>query len=352
MSILPRLERDLREAAERTLGEGAARSRPHRRPAVPYGWVSGLAAVVVSIAVVVVALTSLRSGGERSNPAAGVAGQTRLSAPLIANFAVLRRPQTPADIQLQLLPIFSGGVAPSARHERYRCAGPRVVATPPLRPIHLPAAFLRRQQYPQIECQLMRVVAIAQWRARVVIAPTTFRPHSTSTARSQGMNLVLDDPVGGVTGTTGPVAGASGLGVVLHGGMNVFENGARGTSHGIILIPDGVAKVVLDDIRLLHDGSPAAIATQSRTVLAEIHSTADVRSNIAAFSFPTPTVTTARSPFGPRPRRLQRHRLPTARRPELVGVNVSGRETWLDANGNVVRRSRTKLDLLLQIRIT
>jgi hypothetical protein len=352
MSILPQLERDLREAAERTLGAAGARSRRHRRRAVSYGWAPPLAAVLVSIAVAVVALTSLRSGGERSDTAGRVTGQTGLSAPLIANFAVLRRPQTPADIQPRLMPIIlSAGLAPSARHEHYRCAGQRIVATPPLRQIHLPAAFLRQQEYPQIECQLMRVVRIPQWHARVVIAPMTFRPNPRSTARSQGLNLVLDDAVGGITGTTGPGVGASGLGLVLRGGLNIFENGPHGTGHGIILIPDGVAKVVLDDIRLVRDGSPAAIAAQSREVLAGVRLAADVRSNIAAFAFPAPTVTTTSSPFGRPPRRSRHHRLPSARQIELVGVNVSGRETWLNGLGNVVRRARVELGLLLRIRI-
>lgn len=353
MSILPQLERDLREAAERTLGASSARPLGrHRGLAVSYGWVPALAAVVVSIAVAVVALSLLRSAGERSNKAGSVAGETRLSGPLVTNFAVLRRPQTPADIQPRLMPIIlSAGGVPGARRERYRCAGQRIVARPPLRQIRLPAAFLRRQQYPQIECRLMRVVRIPQWHAKVVIAPTTFRPSPRSTVRSQGMNLVLDDPVGGITGTTGPGVGASGLGLILHGGLSIFENGPKSTSHGIILIPDGVAKVVLDNIQLLSHGSPAAIVTQSRTDLAGIHLAANVRGNIAAFSFPAPTVTTTSSPFGRQLPRSQHLGPPAARQIELVGVNVSGQETWLDATGSVVRRSRVELDLLLRIRI-
>ncbi len=353
MSILPQLERDLREAAERTLGEGSAHSR-RLRHINSYGWIPPLAAVLVSIAVAGVALTSLRSAGERPIAAGNVAGKTSLSAPLIANFAVLRRPQTPADIQPRLMPIMAvaGLTRASARHARYRCAGQRLVATPPLRRIHLPATFLRRQGYPQIECQLMRVVRIPQWHARVVIAPITFRPNPRSTARSQGMNLVLDDPVGGITGTTGPGAGASGLSPVLHGGLSVFENGSKGTSHGIILIPDGVSKVILDDLRLLPKGAPPAITAQSREVLSGIHVAAPVRSNVAAFSFPAPTMTTTRWPFGSSARRSRRVELHAEPRNELVGVDVSGRETWLNATGNVVRRSRVELNLLLRVRIS
>lgn len=82
-----------------------------------------------------------------------------------------------------------------------------------------------------------------------------------------------------------------------------------------------------------------------------IQEAADVRDNIAAFPFSAPTVTTASSPFGSRPPRSRHHRLPAARQIELVGVNVSGRETWLNAMGNVVRRSRVELNLLLRIRI-
>jgi hypothetical protein len=344
MTILPQLEKDLRHAAERTLGRDAVRSR--RRHGVSLSWVPVLACVLVTVAVAAVALISLHSNGEQSTTPGSVAGKTRLSAPLIAQLALLRRPQTPADVQPELLPGFLGiGFAAPVRpgHEQYRCAGQQVIATPPARKVHPPAASLRHEEYPQIECQLMRVVEIPQWHARVVVAPETFRPNPRSPGRSQGMNLALDDPVGGMTGTTGTGARASGVGPVLHGGLTVFEKGGNDTTHGIILVPDGVAKVILDNIRLMPKGSPATVATQTREVLAQARLAAPVHSNIAAFSFPTPMVTTKSSPFP---------RAGTAFERGPIGINATGRETWLNAAGSVIRRSRVPLDLLLQFRIT
>jgi hypothetical protein len=359
MSVLNEFKRDLLQAARTRLpaleADPVARQlAPKKRRVLPgraasYGWVPALIAAMVALAVAGVALTSLSSRNERALTAGRVTGDLKLSAPLIADFAVLRRPQTLADIQPQITPL-STGLIPSSRHETYRCAGDRVVATPPARPIRLPAQFLRHEQYAQIECQLLRVVRVPQWHARVLIAPITFRPHPRSATRVQGMNVALADPVGGITGTTGPGAGASGLARILHGEFSIFENGPNGTIHGIILIPDGVTTVTLDDVRLTHEGSPTAIAKQTREALATLRLTAIVDNNIAAVSFDAPTVTTTSSPFGrPSP---SRDRRPGARRQtEWVGINVSARQTWLNSTGTVVRRSRTKLDLLLRVRV-
>jgi hypothetical protein len=329
------LESQLHAAARAQIAVDRLDRRP-RRLAVAYRWAAPFAAAAVAVLVAVVALTSLRSGG-RLPISSG--NDTTLSAPLVANFAVLRQAQTPIAIPARLIPLMFPRFAPAARQVRYRCAGQRTVVTPPLSPIHATGgrSLLPDRQDPQIECLLMRFVRIPQWHARVVIAPVTFRPGPSSPARVQGVDLILDDPDGGITGTTGTQAGVSGVGGVLHGGLSVFEN-ARRMSHGIILIPDGVENVTLDDFRLrLPHGSRSLIEAPSRKVLATLHPAAGVRSNIAEFSFPTPTVTLAGSLHG-------------LHQPVLEGVPVFARETWRSSTGAVIRRFRVRQNLLLRIR--
>ncbi len=116
------------------------------------------------------------------------------------------------------------------------------------------------------------------------------------------------------------------------------------------LAGEWVAKVILNDIRLSPKGAPTTVAAQTAEMLAGVHLAAAVHSNIATFSFPTPTVPTTRSPFP----RLRRSRDPQAAafRDSPIGINTTGRETWLNAAGNVIRLSRVRLDLLLRIHVT
>lgn len=106
MTILPQLERDLFEAARERLptGDRSVRPRPRRRSIRPsLGNVVAALSVAVALAVggvAIVLLANHRNPPNRSlasrPPSSGV-GSVAALAQLRAHFAVLRRPQTPAD---------------------------------------------------------------------------------------------------------------------------------------------------------------------------------------------------------------------------------------------------------------
>lgn len=96
MTILPQLERDLHRAAEARLG-GARTRRPRAgvgRVLVPFGVVVALAVAGVGIAVV---------GGHRTAPTPPAAATPVALHRLLSRYAVLRRPQTPADRSWRLV---------------------------------------------------------------------------------------------------------------------------------------------------------------------------------------------------------------------------------------------------------
>jgi DNA-directed RNA polymerase specialized sigma24 family protein len=175
MTILPQLERDLFNAAEERLRPDAR--APDRRSGSPpssfraqlgqaAASLSLLVSVAVAIAIAVVAVALLGHGhhASQSTSASGPSrGSTR--AELIRTLGVLRRPQTKADLD---------GIG---RIDRELKARPKQMGS-----------ILEQWGYPNLDRRLARVVNIPAWRAKVLIAPTRFRPSPTSGQRDPNVS--------------------------------------------------------------------------------------------------------------------------------------------------------------------
>jgi hypothetical protein len=312
MTILPQLEKDLRQAARAQLPAGdapshgldrhdrGAGSRAAHRPRIR-GRFGATAAAALSVAVVVVvagiALTVLKHGRGSVSTATVPAGAASRRE-LIDTLGILRTPQTKAEREIRHV----GGLIgipefPFSRH----------------RP--LPTALrdrLAMEGYPRVDLPLVRVVSAA-YDQTVRIVPITYRPSPRSRRRAEGLGIALEVPGSLDEGLTPQSVSA-----LRSHGLNLFTY-ARHANVGVILVPDGVAKVTLGPFRAqleTVEPNPAPVPT----------TTAKVRDNIAAFRLPVPSIPAWAG-------------ITAAHRPRMSSAGAFAHMTWLDANGNVIKRA-------------
>lgn len=318
MTIPPQLQRDHRNAAEERLeaperGTPEHRSSPRPRRRFP-AWfrASGAALPIIISALVVVAvgavaLTAFRHGRSSSNPATRTVQSSPSRQELIGLLGVLRRPQTSGDYEADLVPMFFA-MQQTASHERHPDAADR-----PLLPYH----------DTKLDRPLARTVDIPAWHAKVQIAPFSWQPSLASPRRTEGLALAIGgpDPATGVWGST-TVPPATVDTIRDHGFALMASYATRPgvVMQGVIVVPDGVAKVRLGPFRL---NTPPAAARTVR--LPSV--TFPVRENIAAIQLKVPTVhsTGIKNPLG-------------------WDTTGTAQDTWYDASGKVIARTTTYLN--------
>jgi hypothetical protein len=220
-----------------------------------------------------------------------------------------------------------GPIAESRGH----CQGippvPFSILISPRFPPHTPARNqferrLARWGYPQLDPPLLRSVRIPRWNATVTFIPTTFRPSPKSPRRSEGLDLTLQTPGSGLTGT-GPQPTSVGT-LQAHGLTLTDASPVSGLVEGVIVVPDGVAKVTLKPVRFISQTA----GIDPRQI---VPATVAVHDNIAAYQFRIPTGANRQMATGVR------------------GVPSVALATWVDANGNVIKQTTTRLDLFIKV---
>ena len=334
MSILPQLEHDLFQAAKQRLpaanlpdGIHDRRGRPEPQSTAPAGIRRRLAsttralpmllALGVTVIVAGFALILLDHRGE-SPPARPASSVQAARQELIGMLGILRRPQTHADLDRALLGLYLTNLDPDTG------------VIPPNRyiPMSRPGPSLKRSGYPELDRRLIRLERIPAWSAKVLIVPTTFQPSPSSPRRSEGVNLVLrigSAPTIPPSSETGTGPRPTSIDTVRAHGLALADN-VRGNYmlDGVVLVPDGVAKITLRVIRIIR--TPVTIdPSQFGTATAPVHD------NIAAFQLPIPTATS-------------RHAFSS-----LFGTAAVAQATWYDTDGNVIKHTTTSLDVLIKV---
>jgi hypothetical protein len=335
MTILPQLENDLLQAAKRHLPAGNAQDvmrhdtrRPgplstgrsagfRRRAATTARAVPMLMAVAITVIIAAFAL-SLSHHGRLSAPATPAGGVQATRRQLIQMFGVLRRPQTKADLDPELNPAFLSFTSVPQQFARHHK--------------RLPKGLERRIAQlggPKLDRTLVRVVKISGWHAKVGIEPATWQLSPSSPQRSEGLDLELW--IG--TKPTIPPSSEDGTGPQLTSidtirahGLAVADNG-RGSNllDGVVLVPDGVARVELRVIRVIR--SPVRVSPSEFGT-----ATAAVRDNIAALQLSIPTARSRNAVSG------------------LFGTSAVAQATWFDASGKVIRHTTTNFDVLIKVK--
>lgn len=337
MTILPQLERDLFNAAEERLPPTATPSSGRtiplprssrtrfRRTAASLPVILSAA---VTIAIAILALLVL-SHGHRASPTTSpnrpAAGSPR--AALIRTFGILRRPQTKADLDRELLTLYlhdlhTGSVPP----ERYV-------------PISGPPSQLKRSGYPALDRQLVRTVDVPAWTAKVLIAPTTFQPSPSSRKRSEGLDLALwigtasTIPPSSLIGT-GPPPWR--LGTLLAHGLALADAApGKRVLDAVYVVPDGVTSVQLGPFVSVPRETPPGVSTKAlKAALGAIQASATVHDNIAAFQLAMPVVT-SRAATGPGP--------------AMDGIGTKAHAVWFNSHGQVIKRTTAEVDLIVRV---
>ncbi|MGH2868456.1 MAG: hypothetical protein ACRDNK_12935 [Solirubrobacteraceae bacterium] len=279
-----------------------------------------LLAVAVTVIIAAFAL-SLSHHGRQSVPATSAGGVQATRRQLIQTFGVLRRPQTKADLDPELNPAFLSFTSIpqqfARRHKR------------------IPKGLERRIAQlgdPKLDRTLARVVKIPAWHAKVGIEPATWQPSPSSPQRSEGFDLELwvgSKPTIPPSGETGSGPRPTSVDAVRAHGLALTDP-VRGTDlmDGVLLVPDGVARITLRPIRVIRAPvrvDPSRFGTATGTV----------HDNIAPFQLSMPTVT----PAGAGRDTVS----------GLFGTTAVAQTTWFDANGDVIKHTTTNLDVLIRV---
>lgn len=317
MTILPQLEQDLYDAAQRQLATHAdlassahdsqsARQlrwpRLRRRLEATSATLPVILAVLVAVAVAAIALTTFRDHEPTRSPAVSSMAHSSPDQ-LVQSLAILRTAQTKADLD----PRFE-------RLWRFETLGRHAALG-----------------YPKLDRGLMRVVKVASWHAAVAFEPVTWQPSPSSPHRSDGLIIAMwigaaptIPPSSEVDNGPKPASVAT----LRSHGLALFSPAAsNGTDRGVIVVPDGVAKVTLGAIRLLR--RPPGI---SATVFAHETATSAVHDNLAVLDVACPTVTIRRGLSS------------------LFVAPAVARTTWFDASGNAIKQITTTVDLPVRVR--
>lgn len=287
-----------------------ARSERERRP--PIGpFLTAISALAIAVAGALILF-----GGDHSASASSPNSETHTRQQLLQMLAVLRTPPNAADRRAIACAQSS---PPSVVFRDCRRAG----MFPVLPPFPRSSPIWATWGYPRLDPSLTRVVPVPRFHATLTLAPVTWQP-SRSPRRAEGLELAIAYSRG-QTGT-GPrptsVASVRTHGLAVSGGnatpqmMSVF---------GAVVVPDGVATLTLEPIRLI---SPPAPVDPRRfgSVTTSVHD------NAAAFRFAVPYM-------------KDRHA-----KSLVYAVTVVARAIWSDQRGNVIARTTTQLPLWLRVR--
>ena len=224
MTILPELEQQLRDLAS---GE-APPQPPRRRWYAPPGAVVTTLAATAAVAIALVAIIALghRSAVPSRPPTPAVPPAARA---LVSELAVLRRPQTPADLNSPNLDLFLQLRGP---------ADPRGQRGRPIR-------------------SLIRLATVTPWGEKVYLVPFLGRGGTAA------LGLVAD---GGSCCATAAGIASNGTGSL---------SGGPSGNDAVVVVPDGVAKV---SILLPRQGIPGERAYRHSLAI-----TVPVHNNVAAF---------------------------------------------------------------------
>jgi hypothetical protein len=351
MTIIPQLEQDLFEAANKHL-PAATDSRPELGQGEQSGPSSGtrrarlprrlrtittpmplVLSVLLTLAVAAVALTALQRH-HQSSPVPGATTVHSSRQQLIQSFAVLRRPQTKGDLDPRLVPGFFRIVSRPAQ-----------LAQQGKRPPTALEKALARWGYPELDRSLVRAVNIPAWDAKLGIEPATFRPSPSSRQRVEGLTLNLwigkspmippSDDIG-----TGPQP-TSATTVLEHGLATADTPSGSDLNDAVIVVPDGVAAIKLGPFTPGPNASlPGVNAQTLQQATAAIHATGRVHDNVAALQIPVPVVTSRH--FPPALAGTAEH---------LFGIGTEAQDTWFDASGHVIKRTTTQLDLIVRAQL-
>jgi hypothetical protein len=280
-------------------------------------WVPGLGGTVAMIAVL--AAIAIGAGaivvlGHRhpispSAAGAGASGAHSSRQELVQTLGVLRTPQTTAARDPRLVdPTLSTPERLARRHEP------------------VPPGLKRRlaeSGNPVPDRSLIRVVQLPGLSAELGFVPASYQPSVNSPRRLEGLYVTLLGS--GVDGDTGTAGMPTSLSSLRSHGLAIFNNAPNGSSAGAVVVPDGVADVQLGPFRLVDPPVPINSADIA-------NATAHVNENVAAFDISVPMVTDRKAASG------------------LYGVPAVAQTTWFDANGTIIRRTTTKLDVFVRIR--
>jgi hypothetical protein len=324
MSLLPTVRRQIVGAAERQAGrERSSVAGRWRGGRLAIGGVLSAAMSVLAIVIAVGAVVLLGGHRSSSTPSARIGSASRQQ--LLQTLGVLRSPPTAADRRAiacaKTLPR-----PPSAAFRGCRTSGipdvflllfPRTSRDPGVR------LMFARWGYPRLDPSLIRVVALPHLHASVTLAPETWQPSRRSRQRNEGLDVTIAYSRGQTDAGPKPTSVAT---VRTHG-LAVSDANATPqmrTVLGAVVVPDGVARVTLEPIRLVSPPAPLA-PRRLGTVTAAVHD------NVAAFRFPVPTAT-------------NRHKSSA-----LYGVTVVVRAIWFDQRGNIIDRTTTQLYLSIRV---
>ncbi len=219
MSLLPGYRAQLYDAAQR---------RRRRRTRLARWWpVAVSTAVVAGVVVIAVALLSHRE--VPSSPAHE--GPGAVERQLLDTLGVLRRPQTSADLKT-FLPGFLRHPAaldcPQGGRSPLRCTI-------------------------SVDRPLIRTIDVRGSRYKVGIIPVTRRAPAAAGRTLVGVTVTLTGP--GVyeasAGPRGGLPGAWSLGAIRKQGLVLSAYVSDGINRGVILVPDGVARVLIGPVHLL-----------------------------------------------------------------------------------------------------
>ena len=295
------------------LVHGRARGGTERRP--PLG---RLVTAIVCAGAIAVAGALVLFGGDHSASASSADPATPARQQLLQALAVLRA-QPNAAGRRAIACAKSQPKPPSAAFFACRTSPVFLI----IAPFRRDPSVLAQQGYPRFDTSLIRVVAIPQFNASVALIPTSWQPSPHSRQRAEGLELAIAYPRG--ESETGPmptsVATVRTHGLAISGGNATPQ---MRTVFGAVIVPDGVATVTLNPIRLIPPPAPVD-PHRFGTVTTSVHD------NVAGFRFAVPTV-------------IDRHV-----RSLVYAVTVLARAIWSDQRGNVIASTTTQLPLWLRV---
>lgn len=279
-----------------------------------------LAVGVLVPVLVVVATVALLSGSNRSvappalSPGANASTGTRQR--LLRTLGVLRRPPDAAS-RRAISCIKSSPKPGSAAFHACRTSAISLALLPG-GPGFGASAGVR------LDASLIRVVPLARSGDSVALVPATAPTSPGSPRRAEGLDIIIASQ----NGAASPGPTPTSVTELRTHGLAVSGTNATPTMRsvaGALVVPDGVATVTLQPVRLI---SPPAPVSPRRFGT----STTAVHDNIAAYRFTVPYV------HDPRQKSL------------VYAVNVVARATWRDRHGTVIAHTNTQLQLWLKVR--
>jgi hypothetical protein len=292
----------------------SAQARDHRRASrgrLAALRQSSLAVASVLVVVLVAGAALVLTHGSSSNTTAEAptspASRTVDRNLLIASLGVLRRPQTPADLNPQLLPRI------------FRLASSPIVPKSAIR------EGLRQFGYPKRDRTLVRVVHVPQLNANVSVTPFTYQPRAAGRPRTEAFDVDVKGP--GIRLTEADQISTD---MLRTHGVDVTLDPRAGHLASVIVVPDGVARVRLGKPIPEHGDEGVSQAAQRRALRGPAQ-TAIVHDNIAAFNRPAHTSINDRD----------------AKVSGRVAVGLTVPMTWYGASGKVIRQTHASTGAFL-----